>query len=75
MGATVMLIVVLVLLVISLGLGVWIGLALYSVAIIALALFKSMPVDKLLAQLSFNTVTTPELIALPMFSPSGSESR
>jgi len=67
MGATVILIAVLVLLAISLGVGVWIGLALYSVAIIALALFKSMPVDKLLAQLSFNTVTTPELIALPMF--------
>jgi len=62
-----MLLTVLALLVVTLGLGVWVSLALYSVAIISLALFRSMPVEKLLAQLSFNTVTTPELIALPMF--------
>lgn len=67
MDATFILITVLTVLVLSLGVGVWVGLALYSVAIISLAIFRSMPVDKLLAQLTFNTVTTPELIALPMF--------
>jgi len=67
MDATVILITVLALLVVTLGVGVWVGLALYSVAIIALALFRSMPVEKLLAQLTWNTLTTPELIALPMF--------
>jgi C4-dicarboxylate transporter, DctM subunit len=58
---------VLLLLVLYLGLGVWVGLSLYAVAITSLALFKSMPVDKLVAQLTYNTVTTPELVALPMF--------
>ncbi len=67
MDATVILITVLGIMVLSLGAGVWVGLGLYSVAIISLALFRSMPVDKLLAQLTFNTVTTPELVALPMF--------
>jgi C4-dicarboxylate transporter, DctM subunit len=52
---------------IFLGMGVWVSLALYSVAITALALLKSMPVDKLVAQLTFNTINTPELIALPLF--------
>lgn len=55
------------LLVVVLGASVWVGLALYSVAITSLAVFRSMPVDKLLAQLTYNTLTTPELIALPMF--------
>ena len=67
MDASFILITVLGVLVLTLGAGVWVGMALYSVAIISLALFRSMPVDKLLAQLTFNTVTTPELVALPMF--------
>ena len=61
------LITVLCLLVLFLGIGIWVGLGLFSVAITLLALFRSMPVDKLLAQLTYNTVTTPELVALPMF--------
>jgi tripartite ATP-independent transporter DctM subunit len=67
MDAGVVLITVIAVLVIVLGMGVWVGLALYCVAITGLAVFRSMPVDKLLAQLSYNTLTTPELIALPMF--------
>ncbi len=67
MDAILVLLTVLGLLVATLGLGVWVGLALFSVAIISLALFRSMPVDKLVAQLTYNTVTTPELVALPMF--------
>ncbi len=61
------LIVVLALLTVFLGMGVWVGLGLFSVAITSLALFRSMPVDKLLAQLTYNTLTTPEMVALPMF--------
>ncbi|MBM3491818.1 MAG: TRAP transporter large permease subunit [Alphaproteobacteria bacterium] len=53
--------------VIYLGLGVWVSLALYAVAITSLALLKSMPVEKLVAQLTFNTVNTPEILALPLF--------
>ena len=58
---------VLVLLTFYLGLGIWVGLGLYAVAITSLALFRNMPVEKLVAQLTYNTVTTPELVALPMF--------
>jgi C4-dicarboxylate transporter, DctM subunit len=64
---TVIIITIVAILVIALGTGVWVGLALYSVGIISLALFRSMPVEKLLAQLTWNTSTTPELIALPLF--------
>jgi C4-dicarboxylate transporter DctM subunit len=63
----VILLTVLALLVLFLGSGVWVGLGLYAVAITSLALFRSMPVEKLLAQITYNTVTTPELVALPMF--------
>ena len=61
------LVTVLGLLVLFLGMGIWVGLGLFCVAITSLALFRSMPVDKLAAQLTYNTVTTPELVALPMF--------
>lgn len=58
---------VLAILVTTLAFGVWVSLALFSVGVISLALFRSMPVEKLLAQLTFNVTTTPELIALPLF--------
>jgi C4-dicarboxylate transporter, DctM subunit len=61
------LITVFTLLTLYLGMGVWVGLGLYAVAITSLALFRSMPVEKLVAQITYNTVTTPELVALPMF--------
>ena len=64
---TFVIITILAVLALSLGIGVWVGLALYSVGIVTLALFRSMPVEKLLAQLTWNTSTTPELIALPLF--------
>ena len=50
-----------------LGLGVWVGLALYAPGLAGLAIFRDLPVDKLLAQLTWNATTTPELIALPLF--------
>ena len=52
MDAGVILITILALLVVTLGLGIWVGLALYAVAITGLALFRNMPVEKLLAQLA-----------------------
>ncbi len=58
---------VLAILVVTLAFGVWVGVALYSVGIVSLAIFRSMPVEKLLAQLTFNVTTTPELISLPLF--------
>ena len=50
-----------------LGAGVWVGLALYAPGLAGLAIFRDLPVDKLLAQLTWNATTTPELIALPLF--------
>jgi C4-dicarboxylate transporter, DctM subunit len=50
-----------------LGVGVWVGLALFATAIAALLLFRSMPVERLLGQITFNSATVPELIALPLF--------
>lgn len=58
---------ILFLLVLALGTGVWVGLALYFVGIVSLSIFRGMPVDKLFSQLTWNALTTPELIALPMF--------
>lgn len=43
--------------------GVWVGLALLGTGIAGLALFRSMPVDKLLGQIAFNSTTVPELIS------------
>src|SRR3546814_4872202 len=47
--------------------GVWVGIALYGVGITGMQIFRSMPVEKLLAQVSWNTATGPELVALPLF--------
>jgi len=47
--------------------GVWVGLALMGTGVASLALFRSMPVEKLLGQIAFNSMTVPELIALPLF--------
>ena len=59
--------VVLAVLAAGLGLGVWVGLALFAPGLVGLAVFRSMPIEKLLAQLTWNVTTTPELIALPLF--------
>lgn len=47
--------------------GVWIGITLAVTATILLALFRSIPLDKLLAQYTWNILTTQELLALPLF--------
>ena len=64
---TLIILTILVVLAIALGIGVWVGLALYLVGLVGLAIFKGLPVEKLIAQLTWNVSTTPELIALPMF--------
>lgn len=47
--------------------GVWIGLTLAITATLLLALFRSIPLDKLLPQYAWNILTTQELLALPLF--------
>src|SRR5678816_1198414 len=47
--------------------GIWIGLTLGATGAIMLALFRNIPLDKLLAQYAWNILTTQELLALPMF--------
>jgi len=58
---------VLVFLIAILGIGVWVGIGLYGVGILPLLLFKSLPTEKLLAQVTWNTLTSTELLALPLF--------
>ncbi len=58
---------VIVFLIIILGIGVWVGLGLFGVGILPLIIFKSLPVERLLAQVTWNTLTSTELLALPLF--------
>src|SRR5215213_10292049 len=51
----------------ALGGGLWIGLALGATGAVLLAIFRNIPLDKLLAQYAWNILTTQELLALPMF--------
>ena len=50
-----------------LSVGVWIGLALLATAVGLGLLFTSIPMDRLLPQYAFNILTTPDLLALPLF--------
>src|SRR3982751_7136580 len=47
--------------------GIWIGLTLGATGAVLLALFRNIPLDKLLAQYAWNILTTQELLALPLF--------
>jgi C4-dicarboxylate transporter DctM subunit len=47
--------------------GLWIGWTLAVTGTILLAIFRDIPLDKLLAQYTWNILTTQELLALPMF--------
>ena len=51
----------------TLAAGIWVGIALFAVGIVSLGVFRSLPIDKLIGQVTYNIITTPELIALPMF--------
>ena len=44
--------------------GLWIGWTLAATGTILLALFRDIPLDKLLAQYAWNILTTQELLAL-----------
>ncbi|HWX50682.1 MAG TPA: TRAP transporter large permease subunit [Roseomonas sp.] len=50
-----------------LAVGAWIGIALIATSLVLLWGFRNLPVDRLLAQYTFNILTTSELIALPLF--------
>lgn len=51
-----------------LGTGVWIGLGLIGTAAILLILYRpNLPFSKLLAQQTWNTLVSPEMLALPLF--------
>ncbi|WP_072392279.1 TRAP transporter large permease subunit [Hyphomicrobium sp. CS1BSMeth3] len=51
----------------SLAIGVWVGLALALTGTLLLFIFRDLPVDKLVAQYTWNILTTQELLALPLF--------
>lgn len=50
-----------------LALGVWVGFALIASGYLVLELFRDMPVQRLLAQDFWGTMTSTELVALPLF--------
>ncbi|MXP62902.1 TRAP transporter large permease subunit [Roseomonas sp. M0104] len=50
-----------------LAVGAWVGIALIATSLVLLWGFRSLPVDRLLAQYTFNILTTSELVALPLF--------
>src|SRR3979411_3111499 len=47
--------------------GLWIGWTLAVTGTVLLALFRDIPLDKLLAQYAANILPTQELLALPLF--------
>ena len=51
----------------TLATGAWIGIALLSTAIGLALLFTGLPVDRLFPQYVYNILTTPDLVALPLF--------
>lgn len=54
-------------LVLLIGSGVWIWISLYAVGVTGLYLFRDLPIDRLMAQVTYKIVITPELIALTLF--------
>ncbi|MCA0919980.1 TRAP transporter large permease [Pseudooceanicola nanhaiensis] len=50
-----------------LSLGAWVGITLVVTSIVLLWVFRNIPMDKLIAQYSITILTTPELLALPLF--------
>ncbi|MEG4645561.1 TRAP transporter large permease [Paracoccus sp. P2] len=51
----------------TLAIGAWIGIALLATAIGLAMMFTGLPVDRLFPQYLFNILTTPDLVALPLF--------
>ena len=50
-----------------LSVGTWIGIALLATAVGLGYLFTTIPMDRLVPQYAFNILTTPDLVALPLF--------
>lgn len=50
-----------------LSVGTWIGIALLATAVGLGYLFTTIPMDRLVPQYVFNILTTPDLVALPLF--------
>lgn len=51
----------------TLAAGAWIGIALLATAIGLALLFTGLPIDRLFPQYVYNILTTPDLVALPLF--------
>lgn len=51
----------------TLAAGAWIGIALLATAIGLALMFTGLPVDRLFPQYVYNILTTPDLVALPLF--------
>lgn len=51
----------------ALALGAWVGITLIATSLVLLWTFRNIPVERLLSQYTFNILTTPELVALPLF--------
>lgn len=51
----------------TLAAGAWIGIALITTAIALIWLFTGLPIDRLFPQFAYNILTTPDLVALPLF--------
>jgi tripartite ATP-independent transporter DctM subunit len=51
----------------GLSIGIWVGLTLAITGSLALFIFKSVPVDRLVSQYAWNVMTNQELLALPLF--------
>jgi C4-dicarboxylate transporter DctM subunit len=47
--------------------GMWIGLTLGLTGVVMLAIFRDVPLDRLIPQYAWNILTTQELLALPLF--------
>jgi C4-dicarboxylate transporter, DctM subunit len=50
-----------------LGTGAWVALGIIGVGAGSLMMFRSVPVDRILAQSMWNGLSSPELVALPLF--------
>lgn len=51
----------------TLLMGIWVGLALLVSAAFVIVLFTNIPIGPLMAQYTMNILTTPDLVALPLF--------
>ncbi len=58
---------ILIAMLVTLGAGIWVSLSLFTVSIASLELFKTLPTANVLAQNVWNTLTTTELLSLPLF--------